>query len=197
MIIDDACYGEENLETSMLLERRAALDGAPKAETLAARMARPGLVSTWNKSRVDSASPILKEDYEVFICAVDNAETRRKLDGVRAGALVNAAVGGAVVDAGHALWSRHTPGDPPLSHLYPPGSGTTIPEPGEHVPAEFADKCSVVAYAGVTMAAPFVALASASLAVASCAQHALGTQAESRYVKVDLLGQQRMLDRRP
>jgi len=199
IVIDDDVYAEENLDTTLLLERATALKGLPKAKALSSSLSREGLHASAHIERVERGSLILKQPFDSFICAVDNAESRRELDGSQAGLLINAGVGGSSRDAGHVICSKHVAQSQPLSALYPPAIGNQPKVAEEHLPREIrADLCSAVVdqYRGVAMAAPFIALTAASLTVAVAMRHSLGAVSGPLVMKMDVLGIQSMMELR-
>lgn len=174
----------------MLISRDDELRRGAKARALA------DLVGAGNAVRaehvitdVSADSPVLAHNWDLFVCAVDNPETRRILDGLNVACLVNGGVGGSVRDAGHVLCSRHAPSDVPLSALYP-DRGIKPTQRPQDAPTEIRDDCSRIAYQGVSMAAPFLGVASGALLLAVCAQWRLGLDVPANYLKLDLLGQQ-------
>lgn len=191
-VIDKDRYEEPNFETTMLIGRQDALEAKPKADSLTSVLnARQGLDFEPLTTFVSAASPVLKMGHDVLVCAVDNPETRRRLDGHNARLLVNGGVGGTRLDSGHILWSRHGALDLPLSALYPEREDENQASVDDMPPpAEVNDQCSRVAYGGVSMAAPFIGLASGALLLASCAHRALGISPEVNYLKIDLFGVQ-------
>lgn len=197
-VIDRDHYEEPNLETTMLITRQAALRGDPKANALAAALnSRPGLTATAVATSINRNSPELLTPRDVFVCAVDNPEIRRELDSTNAGLLLNGAVGGSRLDSGHVLWSRHGPDDAPLATLYPERNlGSRDASASIPAPIEVQDECSRLAYGNVSMAAPFIALASGALLLAGCAHRALGMVPDVNYLKLDLFGFQRQLLRK-
>lgn len=194
--IDDDHYCEDNLDTTLMLSREVAILGLPKAAALAAAISGGKLRAEGRCERVVAGSKILGEEFGSFICGVDNAETRRILDRVSAGQLINAAVGGTRDDAGHALVSRHDTANP-LSKLYGERGGSLDVEQGANSPNEFfGDQCSLLAYQGATMAAPFVALAAGAIAVAQAMRAEVGAVEGPRVVKIDLRGIQHKMELR-
>ena len=191
-IIDHDIYEEPNEETSVLVSPTQACRGGEKANILAALTRRPGLAARGVVERVGTSSALLATAFDTFICAVDNPDTRRMLDGVRADLLLNAGVGGSRTDAGVLVWSRHRPGDPPLSARYgggaaPQGASKAI----GHPPRDLLDECSRIAYEDATLAAPFMGLAAGALLVAACAS--VGREAgphDLRHLTFDLLNLQ-------
>lgn len=188
LILDDDAYDEDNIDTTLLLERPSAIAGAEKAGALAEAIATERLLTTSRRERVNEGSVVLRERWDLFFCGVDNAETRRELDHVNAACTINAAVGGEKEDAGHLLVSRHGPEDPRLSSLYPASKREEAPASSQ--PAD----CSTFAYQGATMAAPFVALATAAIAVGQALRIAAGRRDKPRIIKVDVRGFQQMMD---
>lgn len=196
VVIDDEHYEEDNVDTTMMLSRLAAVSGVEKAQYLAGELRRDGLNAVPHKERVNARSEVLRQPFDFFFCGVDNAETRRELDAVRAKLVINAGVGGTKLDAGHLIISLHNEQRGPLSRLYP-GSvteGSPATEPQGQV--DGANLCSTIPYKNATMAAPFVALASAALAVGMAMREGREHRDELRVLKVDVLGQQSLMDRR-
>lgn len=194
LVIDSDRYDEPNRETTCLIGLEHIRRCSPKATALAEAMRRPGLEAAGLAERVGAGSAVLKDPRRYFICGVDNPATRRELDLHQSTWLLNAGVGGTSRDAGMVLVSRHGPADPPLSGLYrtssPEGQGgSTL----DHLPSEAQDACSRIPYQQVSLAAPFVATAAASLLLASAAGH---TAKMPSYLKLDLLGLQDKIDLR-
>jgi hypothetical protein len=184
-IVDPQAYDEPNHETTLLIAKRDALACLPKAKTLAGLVAGGRITADPIEERVGPGHAVLESRCNLLVCAVDNPDTRRILDNTACDVLLNGAVGGSGLDAGLVLWTRHADGGPTLASLYPEVAETTSNTPP---PTEVAgDECSRVAYEGVALAAPFMALASASLLVAGCAHHAFGALPAPRYLQFDLL----------
>jgi len=190
-IIDMDRYDQENIETTMLLKKDTATKREHKANALA---------SLLNENESISANPIVKEltadsieitkKRNIFISAVDNAKTRCLLDNVNADILLNGAVGGSIEDAGHVLFSRHLSTDLPLSELYKNIIDET-PNLDDYPEEVKKDECSRIDYNEVSMAAPFLGLASGALLLMGCVHYALGIELNNFYTKFDLLkGQQ-------
>lgn len=188
LILDDDAFDEDNVDTTLLLQRSLAIAGAEKALALSGAMKTEKLRLTHLKERVNGASTVLRERRDFFFCGVDNAETRRELDHVNAAWTINAAVGGTKEDAGHLLVSRHSPEEPRLSSLYPESERKEAPVSSQPV------DCSTLAYHGATMAAPFVALAAASIAIGQALRIAAGRRDKPRIIKVDVRGFQQMME---
>lgn len=188
LVLDDDAYDEDNVDTTLLLQRSSAISGAEKAKALSEAMTTEELRSSHRKERVGGDSVVLREWWDFFFCGVDNAETRRELDHVNAAWTINAAVGGAKEDAGHLLVSRHGTEEPRLSSLYPASNREEAPASSPPV------DCSTLAYQGATMAAPFVAAAAASIAVGQALRIAAGRRDKPRIIKVDVRGFQQMLE---
>jgi hypothetical protein len=142
---------------------------------------------------VSSNSAELRERRDLFVCAVDNSETRRALDAVSAPFIINAAVGGSRLDAGHVLMSRHGPDEATLSSLYPDRGDGGGSNADDSAPQEVQDACSRVAYAGVSLAAPFIATAAAALAMTECGRRVLRDDTGPNYLKLDVFGKQQAL----
>ncbi len=184
-IVDPQAYDEPNHETTLLISKGNALACLPKAKTLARLVAGGSIRAHPLEERVGPGHAVLATRCDVLVCAVDNPDTRRILDNAACDVLLNGAVGGSGLDAGLVLWTRHVQGSPTLASLYPDVAETTSNTPP---PTEVAgDECSRVAYEGVALAAPFMALASASLLAAACAHRALGALPAPRYLQFDLL----------
>jgi hypothetical protein len=186
-VIDGQAYEEPNHETSVLISPSEACLERRKAKVLADLVRRPGLAARGEDKIVTATSRFLAEPFDTFLCAVDNPETRRMLDGVRARSLLNAGVGAARSDAGHVVWSRHEPGDPPLSSRYGAGAlSVATPRPAARAPRDL-DQCSRVAYDDVSLAAPFMGLAAGALLVAGCVPQARHRTGAVRHLTFDLL----------
>jgi len=196
-VIDHDSYEEPNLETTLLAGRRDVLARRPKASALARRLAGcSGIQVTSRVARVEEVLPSPAGDgCRILVSAVDSRATRRHLDLVQAKSRLNGAVGGTVRDAGHVLWSRHGPEDPPLATLYPE-MVEQVWTSNSQPPIEAVDPCCRLAYEGVTMAVPFVGLAAGALLAAGCARLALGVDTAVNYFKVNLLRLQRHCARR-
>jgi len=197
LIVDRDRYDEPNLETTCMIGLEEVRRCLPKAPSLAAVTRREGLRAEGAVKNLGWRDPILALPQRFFICGVDNPETRRELDGCGAKWLLNAGVGGSARDAGHVMFTRHGEGDPALSTLYRNrvgDDGGAHEEPDEHVPEEMKGECSSVPYREVSLAAPFVATAAASLVVAACTGETLALPA---YIKLDLLGRQDRVDYGP
>jgi molybdopterin/thiamine biosynthesis adenylyltransferase len=193
-IYDRESYDEPNLETTCLIGNDHVVQCRPKAPALAEAASRPGLRVAGHQVEIRRDSPELDIQRSTFVCAVDNPETRRILDSTRADLLLNAAVGGAVLDAGQALFTRHGVADPALSKRYPERTPVaTQNRPDARLPEEVQDDCSRVAYEGVATAAPFIATATAAMLAAACAE--IPPDAPN-YLKLDLFGLQDRVDRR-
>ncbi len=189
-IIDAGRYDDPNHETTLFISHADAYGQRPKAATLAALAARPGLQATHLCARVGAGHAALTEAPDAFVCAVDNEDTRLELDGCGARTLFNAGVGGTVADAGHVLWTRHGGADGELAPLYgrrAPAAEVAL----SRAPAEVAqDDCSRMLYEGVAMAAPFIGLAAGALLVAGVAQEALAEAPDTNYVKLNIMALQ-------
>lgn len=185
-IIDRDTYGEPNQETTMFVGSPEVWRTRKKAIALAELARRPGLTTRPFPEEVGAESPILGERRDAFVCAVDNPDTRRVLDGVNCHLLLNGGVGGGAEDAGHVLWTRHTPGEPRLSVRYAASeqqAQSSLPPPLEMRN----DKCSRIAYNDVALAAPFIGLSAGALLAASCGLQAAGWHPPVNYLKLDLL----------
>lgn len=193
--VDGQLYEEANHETTLLISQQNGRDCAPKAEILARLLNRSSVSSHGERAVIDGSHQILSQGWRALVVGVDNAELRQVLDRVRM-PIYNAGVGGSRDDAGHVLWSRHDPaaGDHVLSSLYRGGTTTEI-STSESAPADITDACSRLAYANVSLAAPFLGLAAGALLAAGLARR---TEETANYVKLDLLGHQRyfLADRR-
>jgi len=194
-ILDKGLYEEPNEETTLMVSRRQVFASEPKAETLATLLDGGVLRARGRRAEINAQSAELHEPYDQFICAVDNESTRRALDAIASPTLINAAVGGSRYDAGHVLMSRHSLHDPPLSSLYPMADSVGQETGTAFVPTEARDACSRVAYQNVSLAAPFIAAAAASLAVSECERAAQGLLHGPNYLKLDLFGLQSRLQR--
>jgi len=183
-IVDPQPYEEPNHETTLLISKNDALSHLPKAKTLAALVSVGAVAADSLEEYVGPGHAVLQREHDVLVCAVDNPETRRILDDACCGVLLNGAVGGSGLDAGLLLWTRHAEGDPELASLYP--SGTDEPTSNTPLPTDV-DECSRVLYEGVALAAPFMALATASLLAAACAHRVLGAPPVQLYLQFDLL----------
>jgi hypothetical protein len=194
-IFDRETYDEPNLETTCLIHREHVRKCAPKAIALADVTRRPGLTVEGFRATIGPHSPELTVARRFFICGVDNPQTRRVLDQTRTEALLNGAVGGSAFDAGHVLFTRHGVTDPPLSARYPLRERPPVASASGHMPIEIRDECSRVPYEGVSVAAPFIAVASGAMLAGACAAEVNGLPRGDRpnYVKLDLLGLQHKL----
>lgn len=189
-VIDFDSYEEPNEETTLILGPEVARKTPRKAQYFSDVISSADLKINPLFEKVSSGSKILRAGYELFICAVDNADTRRELDGQNAKVMINAAVGGSGADAGWCLWSRHGESDPVLSKGYPNVAAESFAD--SKVPNEFSnDECSRKNYRGVALAVPFVALAAGSLIAASCAHQAFGHETACNKITIDLLRKQR------
>lgn len=196
VVIDDDHYEEDNVDTTVMLSRKAAISGVEKASYLAGELRREGLDAASHKERVNARSEILGRPFDFFFCGVDNGETRRELDAVGAKLIINAGVGGTKLDAGHLIVSIHGGQRGLLSSLYP--GSVAEDSPATELPGQVdgGNLCSVIPYKNATMAAPFVALASAALAVGMAMREGREHCDELRVLKVDVLGRQSQMDRR-
>jgi hypothetical protein len=194
-IFDRETYDEPNIETTCLIHLDHVRRCAPKAVALAEVSRRPGLIVEGVRTEIDASSPELMVPRQVFVCGVDNPDTRRELDRTRADALLNAAVGGGALDAGHVLFTRHLASDPPLSARYPARDRPATAASTAHVPIELRDQCSRVSYEGVSVAAPFIAVAAGAMLAGACAAEARRVPRETRpnYLKLDVFELQRQL----
>ncbi|MEQ6390316.1 ThiF family adenylyltransferase [Bacillaceae bacterium S4-13-58] len=187
-IIDMDRYEQENLETTMLLTKEIAINAEHKAKALSNLLYESKNIRT-NPivTEITSISTETKKSRDIFICAVDNAKTRCLLDDVNAELLLNGAVGGSIDNAGHVLFTRHLDSDMPLSNLYNKvvsNDGLSISDLPEDVRN---DECSTIAYNDVSMAAPFLGLASGSLLLLGCARKVMCIETDFNYYKFDLL----------
>jgi hypothetical protein len=188
--VDRQLYDEPNHETTLLISQQNARERVRKAETLAGLLASSSVTSHGVLADVDEHHPLLSEDWRALVVGVDNAELRRVLDNVRM-PVYNAGVGGSRDDAGHVLWSRHDSAarDHVLSSLY---RLTTEQEPtSASPPSDVLDECSRVAYADVSLAAPFLGLSAGALLAAGLARGV--DQGDPNFLKLDLLGEQRFV----
>lgn len=194
-IFDRETYDEPNIETTCLIHLDHVRKCAPKAAALAEVSRRPGLAAEGFRTAIDASSPELLVPRRVFVCGVDNPETRRALDHTRADALLNGAVGGSALDAGHVLFTRHLAADPPLSTRYPARDRPATPASAAHLPTELHDECSRISYDGVSVAAPFIAVATGAMLAGACAAEAQSVPRDGRpnYLKLDLFELQRQL----
>jgi hypothetical protein len=195
-IIDKERYDEPNQETTFFLSKQVAARNQPKATVLADFAQREGLRITPHGMRtLVRGDEYLTHECDVFVCAVDNSETRRILDATNSRVLLNAGLGGTRLDAGHVLVSVHEQGADVLSTLYPVTSDGIVAPDGS-APREITDDCSRVAYSNISLAAPFMALASGALLHGLC--HLLVRDPPSiRYLKLDLLAWQQSMVRKP
>ncbi len=190
-IADKDPYEPGNEETSLVISIKDARDGRGKAKRIAELVTENSKIkANGEQLMIDRYSRFLERKRHFILCAVDNSETRRELDNANVDVIINAAVGGTTLDAGHVLLSQHVRGCVPLSDLY--ARNKTVPQPDRDIskkfPKEIQDQCSRVMYEDVSMAAPFLALASASLMVAACAASSLKRDMHIRYFKLDLFG---------
>jgi hypothetical protein len=186
--VDKQVYEEPNHETTMLISQQNARDCLRKAETLARLLDSSTVTSHGVLATIDKHHPLLAQDWRALVVGVDNPQLRRALDDVSM-PTYNAAVGGSREDAGHLLWSRHDSmvGDHLLSSLYPPELVET-PDTST-APTDIVDECSRVAYANVSLAAPFLGLSAGALLAAGLARP--GDAMIPNHFKLDLLGLQR------
>lgn len=194
-IVDKERYDEPNQETTFFINKGVAARNQPKAIVLADFARREGLLITPHGMKaLAEDDEYLAHECDVFICAVDNPETRRILDRVNSRVLLNAGLGGTRLDAGHVLVSVHGHDTEALSRLYPATSDGIVAAEGP-APREIKDDCSRVAYNSVSLAAPFMALASGALLHALC--HGLAHNAPPiSYLKLDLLAWQQSIIRK-
>ncbi len=193
-IIDREKYDDPNQETTFFLSRAEAVHCPEKAVTLARLSSRPGLRVVGHPAReIQEGDPFLKSSCGAFVCAVDNPETRCLLDAAHCGILLNGGLGGTSLDAGHVLVTWHNGSVDSLASLY---SYTSTPSANNALPPrEITDDCSRLEYESVSLAAPFVALASGALLHALCRLNAVDRLPRVNYLKLDLLGQQRYMAR--
>lgn len=195
-VIDSQRYEEPNQETSLLITKSDVLASPKKAEFLAAILDDgERLIAKPFVKRVDETCELLKVQRDIFICGVDNIETRTCLDEVNSPLLLNAGLGGSKFDAGHVLYTEHGKIDGHLSENYR-GKSKPASDLSSEVPAEFRDQCSRLNYESVSLAAPFLSLASAALLLSGCARRALNITGEVNYLKADLLGYQRSMQKK-
>jgi hypothetical protein len=191
-VIDFDSYEEPNEETTLILSPSDARKTPRKAEHFSKCMSSTELGLTPHVQKITGNSELIRQARPLFICAVDNAETRQQLDSVNAEVLINGAVGGNGDDAGWCLWSRHSAFDPALSSGYPENSATD--ENPASVPEEFSqDECSRKNYQGVALAIPFGALATSSLIAATCAHQAMDHRTSANKVTIDLFRKQQRI----
>lgn len=186
-IIDPEVFEGPNLETCILANVTDVNRPMSKALSLGSVFTGHPISAKPHQVRVEEGDNLLKEKWGTFICAVDNSPTRRILDDVTTDLLLNAGLGDSREDAGWVFWTRHTQTDPKLSSFYPAQKDAG---PDTPVPSEFREKCSRMAYQGVSLALPFVALAAGSLLAASLYQRAQNRLAEVGLLQMDLLGKQ-------
>lgn len=183
-VFDHDRYDSPNEETSVLIGPNDLRLRPHKAPFLAGRINGEGIVATGTVARIDAQSVELTATCDVFVCAVDNVETRRMLNGANADVILNAAVGDGRDTAGVVLCTRHGREDWALSDAYRHDAVTSGPA---RVPTEFAkDDCSRVAYEGVSLAAPFAAMAAGALLTARVAHHAAGHRPATSELELDL-----------
>lgn len=195
-ILDREKYDEPNQETTFFLTKAEAVRCPPKAAQLAKNSSREGLpVVGRPKRELQAGDSFLEEQCDAFVCAVDNAETRRILDSAKCNVLLNGGLGGSKSDAGHVLVSWHNAGVRGLAELYPddisPDNGNS-----SSLPSEIKDDCSRLEYESVSLAAPFVALSSGALLHAFCKLSAEGRLPDANYFKLDLLRLQSKMSRK-
>jgi len=187
-ILDREKYDEPNQETTFFLSKSEAVRCPQKAVHLAKISSREGLPVVGRPMReLQAGDPFLEDSCDVFVCAVDNPETRRILDSAHCNVLLNGGLGGTKLDAGHVLVTWHNASVRGLAELYPDnntlGSGDS-----PALPREIKDECSRLEYECVSLAAPFVALSSGALLHAFCRLSAEGRLPDKNYIKLDLLG---------
>lgn len=189
-VIDDDIYQEPNLETCVFADIRDVNRPLHKALALAESLKGKKIEAIERRCRVETGAKLLTEQWDAFVCAVDNPETRRILDDTNARILLNAGVGSSKHDLGWVLWTQHGDGGhAKLSSLYQADS--EVETAGEDdVPEEFREKCSRISYQGVSLALPFVGLAAGSLLAASLFQHASGKRTPLSFIQLDLFGKQ-------
>lgn len=194
-LVDHQRYDEPNHETTLVVSKETTLRQAPKAAALAARLRSSALAVEAIPEKIVEGHRLLAEPFNALVCAVDNPELRRLLDGTAAGVVFNAGVGGSRDDAGMVLWTRHRRDEVPLSAHY--RETEDLSSNVEKAPADVVtDACSRLSYARVSLAAPFMGLAAGALLAASLAQEALRLDAPTNYFKVDMLGLQRWSTRK-
>ena len=194
-LVDNQRYDEPNHETTLVVSKETTLRQAPKATALAARLRSSVLPVEAVQEKIVEGHRLLSEPFDALVCAVDNPELRRLLDGTAAGVVFNAGVGGSRDDAGMVLWTRHRRDEVPLSAHY---REREDPSRGVEVgPADVVtDECSRLSYASVSLAAPFIGLAAGALLAAGLVQEAVRLAAPTNYLKVDMLGLQQWSTRK-
>jgi hypothetical protein len=197
VVIDPQSFDNPNLETCILAESPAVNLPMKKAVFLAGVLNRGGVKAKAEPRRILEGDDLLAEAWDAFVCGVDNAETRRILDGTNTGALLNAGLGDSKDDAGFVLWTRHGESGVRLSEVYTPVSaGRDEGINGAVVPKEFREACSRMAYEGVSLNIPFAALAAGSLLVAGLHHQARGEASVCNHLQFDLFGKQARFTRR-
>jgi hypothetical protein len=196
-IVDRERYDEPNQETTFFLSRRDAVRCPHKAQELARLAIRRGLQIVGHPPMdLQRGDSYLQRRCDALVCAVDNPETRRILDSANCGVLFNAGLGGTRLDAGHVLVSWHNADVPPLSQLYADASEPIAAREQDSFPVEINDDCSRLEYERMSLAAPFIALASGALLHALCRLNVEHRLPDANYIKLDLLGWQRFMTRR-
>jgi len=193
-VIDFDYYEEPNLETCLDADRESVNVPLRKASSLVNSFADHSISAIERRCELKAGDPLLSEEWDAFICAVDNSDTRQLLDNVNARVLINGGLGSSKEDAGWILWTRHCKGDRPLSEIYKkPQEGAV--DVTVTIPDEFQDECSRMHYKGVSLSLPFAALATGSLLVASLYQNATKTLADAAYLQMDLFAKQQRMTR--
>jgi hypothetical protein len=190
-IIDYDFFEEPNLETCIAANREDVNRPLRKALSLSQTISGNRIVAKERLCHVKEAEALLNEKWDVFVCAVDNPETRLILDDVNTDLLVNAGLGNTKQDAGWVLWTQHRNGDRLLSELYKEAIEDN--EIDGHVPEEFRDECSHKTYQGVSLALPFVGLVGGSLLAASIYRNAQKIQTKKSFLQIDLFRKQQKL----
>jgi hypothetical protein len=195
-IIDSQTFEEPNLETCILANSKAVNIPSRKAEFLAQTLSKTKIEARFEMRRIERPDDaLLAEQWDAFICGVDNSETRRKLDETNTNVLLNAGLGDSKEDAGFVLWSRHSKANRPLSALYKPKDHEEYSK-NLHIPMEFREQCSRMNYQDVSMSIPFIALAAGSLLVASLCQARMQMACDYNYIQIDMFAKQQRMTRK-
>jgi hypothetical protein len=193
-VIDFDTFEGPNLETCIMADAKSVNVPLRKAQGLVNSLAKHPIVASEKQCKVTANEQLSSEEWDAFICAVDNPETRRLLDTLNTRILINAGLGATKADAGWILWTRHSKGDQALSEIYreiPKGSDDEAAD----VPEEFQEKCSRMNYRGVSLSLPFAGLVAGSLLVAGLCQHATGATTDVTFLQVDLFAKQQRMTR--
>ncbi len=191
-VIDSQYFEGPNLETCISADIQDVNRPLHKAAALVKLFETHGITATERQCKVVAGERLLEEQWDAFICAVDNTETRRILDATNSRILINAGLGATKHDAGWVLWTWHGKSDPALSSIYREVPGDNLVAAGE-VPEEFREECSRKHYNGVSLALPFVGLAAGSLLTANLYQNATGLKAGCASLHIDLFGKQQRM----